>query len=121
MAGSWVYGNLSTWIGEPAKNRAWEMLGEAKTVYDRALGGRTYSPGERECLELQLATCEGSDWFWWFGDANPNEAVSDFERLYRRQLQQLYKLLGERSPDYLAHPFTQGRGDPARGGVMIRN
>jgi alpha-amylase/alpha-mannosidase (GH57 family) len=122
VAGSWVYGNLSTWIGEPAKNRAWDLLGEAKAAYDRALGERTYSPKERERLELQLATCEGSDWFWWFGDANPSEAVSDFERLYRHQLQQLYKLLGERSPDALAQPFTHGGGEGReRGGVMIRN
>ena len=26
VAGSWVYGNLSTWIGSPDKNRAWDLL-----------------------------------------------------------------------------------------------
>jgi alpha-amylase/alpha-mannosidase (GH57 family) len=37
VAGSWVYGTFSTWIGDPDKNRAWDMLGDAKRSYDRAL------------------------------------------------------------------------------------
>lgn len=121
MAGSWVYGTLSTWIGAADKNRAWDMLSAAKVAYDRALVTRTWSQAERERLELQLATCEGSDWFWWFGDDNPAEAVSDFERLYRLQLQQLYELLGETPPDYLFHPFTSRAGSAEHGGVMKRN
>jgi alpha-amylase/alpha-mannosidase (GH57 family) len=121
VAGSWVYGNLSTWIGARDKNRAWEMLGDAKKTYDRALRTRGFGDEERERLELQLATCEGSDWFWWFGDDNPPEAVSDFEGLYRRQLGQLYKLLGERPPDDLARPFTSGTGHAEHGGVMKKN
>jgi alpha-amylase/alpha-mannosidase (GH57 family) len=121
VAGSWVYGTLSTWIGHPDKNRAWDMLGAAKAAYDRALAGRSWSPAERERLELQLATCEGSDWFWWFGDDNPAEAVSDFERLYRQQLRQLYTLLGLPPPDDLAHPFTGRGGVAEHGGVMKRN
>lgn len=121
VAGSWVYGNLSTWVGDPDKNRAWDMLIEAKTVYDRVTGRRRMEQRERDGLELQLATCEGSDWFWWFGDNNPEEAVADFERLYRRQLQELYKLLGEKPPDYLDHAFTKGGGNPDRGGVMRKS
>lgn len=121
VAGSWVYGTLSTWIGNADKNRAWDMLGAAKAAYDRALASRSWSEEERERLEMQLATCEGSDWFWWFGDDNPAEAVSDFERLYRLQLQQLYELLGEAPPEYLAHPFTTHAGTAEHGGVMKRN
>jgi len=121
VAGSWVYGNLSTWIGARDKNRAWDMLGEAKAVYDRALAERNWNQREREGLELQLAICEGSDWFWWFGDENPGDAVSDFEQLYRHQLQQLYKLLGERPPEYLSRPFTSSSGTAAHGGVMKKN
>ncbi len=121
VAGSWVYGTLSTWIGAPDKNRAWDMLGAAKATYDRALASRTWSDAERERLEYQLATCEGSDWFWWFGDDNPAEAVNDFERLYRLQLQQLYELLGEAAPEYLSRPFTTRSGAAEHGGVMKRN
>jgi len=30
VAGSWVNGTLATWIGSPAKNRAWTILGTAR-------------------------------------------------------------------------------------------
>ncbi|MGA7989955.1 MAG: glycoside hydrolase family 57 protein, partial [Thermoanaerobaculia bacterium] len=30
VAGSWVNGTLATWIGAPAKNRAWSLLGAAR-------------------------------------------------------------------------------------------
>ena len=29
-AGSWIRADLTTWIGDPAKNRAWERLAEAR-------------------------------------------------------------------------------------------
>jgi alpha-amylase/alpha-mannosidase (GH57 family) len=121
VTGSWVYGNLSTWIGARDKNRAWEILAEAKLAYDRALREHHFGEQERARLELQLATCEGSDWFWWFGDENPAEAVSDFEALFRHQLQQLYGLLGMPPPAYLERPFTSSSGHAAHGGVMKKN
>jgi alpha-amylase/alpha-mannosidase (GH57 family) len=117
-AGSWVYGTLSTWIGSPDKNRGWEMLAEAKREYDRAVAAGTLAPGIAERALMQLAACEGSDWFWWFGDYNPAQSVSDFERLFRLHLSNLYQLLGAEPPAYLSESFTRGTGTPERGGVM---
>jgi len=116
VAGSWVYGTFSTWIGERDKNRGWEMLIEAKHVFDRIVP--RLEPAQQKEAERQLAICEGSDWCWWFGDYNPGAAVSDFDRLYRRHLRHLYRILGETPPDYLDEAFTHGGGDPATGGVM---
>ncbi len=121
VAGSWVYGTFSTWIGERDKNRAWDMLAEAKTVYDRVMQEGRLNEVRKKEAELQLANCEGSDWFWWFGDYNPGGAVSDFERLFRHQLTHLYEILDEEPPEYLARVFTYGGGDPAKGGVMRQN
>ena len=121
VAGSWVYGSFTTWIGDRDKNRAWDMLGDAKVVYDRAIEQKHFSPEHRQELERQLAICEGSDWFWWFGDYNPGETVSEFERLFRRQLTHLYELLHEPPPEYLAKVFAVGSGDPRLGGTMRRN
>ncbi len=118
VAGSWVYGTFSTWIGGEDKNRGWDMLVDAKRTYDRVMSTRQFSDEKKEQLSRQLAVCEGSDWFWWFGDYNPSEAVSDFERLYRLQLTTLYQMMGEEPPEYLAHSFTHGGGNPAAGGVM---
>jgi alpha-amylase/alpha-mannosidase (GH57 family) len=51
VAGSWVYGTLSTWIGNPDKNHAWELLCEVKQCADRVLenagGGRGPTPADR--------------------------------------------------------------------------
>jgi alpha-amylase/alpha-mannosidase (GH57 family) len=118
VAGSWVYGTFSTWIGDTDKNRGWDMLGDAKKMFDRVMTNEEITPELREKANLQLAVCEGSDWFWWFGDYNPSDAVSSFEKQFRLNIANLYYLLGEDPPGYLALSFTQGSGAPAMGGTM---
>ncbi len=117
-AGSWVYGTFSTWIGERDKNRGWDILGDLKHAFDRALAEGRLGAAELDKSLLQMAVCEGSDWFWWFGDYNPEHAVSDFERLFRTHVANMYQLLGVSPPDYLAQAFSRGKGAPAAGGVM---
>jgi alpha-amylase/alpha-mannosidase (GH57 family) len=117
-AGSWVYGTFSTWIGDADKNRGWDMLGDAKQAFDKTLARNQLSPLQIEQAELQLAICEGSDWFWWFGDYNPGEAVSNFEKQFRLNLANLYDLLGQKAPAYLAISFTQGSDGSVMGGTM---
>jgi alpha-amylase/alpha-mannosidase (GH57 family) len=119
VPGSWVYGTFSTWIGETDKNRGWEMLCEAKRAFDAAVDAGLDATHLAEA-EAQLAVCEGSDWFWWFGGDNPAEAVRDFDELYRMHLSRLYQILRKEPPDYLSHPFTHGGGQPAHGGTMKR-
>lgn len=118
MAGSWVYGTFSTWIGDSDKNRGWDMLGDAKKCFDVVVAANRLSKEQLSEAEFQLAVCEGSDWFWWFGDYNPDQAVSSFEKQFRLNLTNLYHLLGEHSPAYLSLSFTQGSGAPAIGGTM---
>lgn len=118
MAGSWVYGTFSTWIGDGDKNRGWDMLSDVKLAFDQAIEANRLTDKQIKEAEHQLAICEGSDWFWWFGDYNPGEAVSSFEKQYRLNLSNLYRLLGEEPPAYLSLSFTQGSGAPAMGGVM---
>lgn len=120
VGGSWVYGTFSTWIGDDDKNHAWDMLGDAKRAYDRVLESNNLTEEQAQLASVQLAICEGSDWFWWFGDYNPSSTVSDFDHLYRLQLANLYQLLGEEPPEYLSHSFASGSGDPQLGGVMRR-
>ncbi len=117
-AGSWVYGSFSTWIGSVDKNRGWDMLGDVKWIFDKVKASGRLSVEQIEEAEMQLAVCEGSDWFWWFGDYNPSGAVSDFEQQFRLNLTNLYYKLGEQPPEYLKSSFTQGSGEPASGGTM---
>lgn len=118
VAGSWVYGSFSTWIGDQDKNRGWDMLVDVKRTFDKVVASGRLTHEQLHNVEHQLSICEGSDWFWWFGDYNPSDAVRDFERLYRLQLATLYQMLAEEPPEYLSHSFTHGGGEPAAGGVM---
>ena len=120
IAGSWVYGTFSTWIGESQKNHAWDLLVEAKRVFDQVMAKGEMTERQQTLVERQLAICEGSDWFWWFGDYNPGESVQDFDRLYRHQLQALYYLLGYEAPVSLQQVISQGGGKVEAGGVMRR-
>jgi alpha-amylase/alpha-mannosidase (GH57 family) len=118
VAGSWVYGTFSTWIGDADKNRGWDMLVEAKRAYDEVTASRHMDRDQLLAIQHQLSICEGSDWFWWFGDYNPADTVNDFDRLFRMHLSHLYHLLGREPPEYLSHSFTHGTGRPVHGGVM---
>jgi len=120
VAGSWVYGTLSTWIGSPGKNEAWDLLVDARNAYERCKEAGGWDAETLERNRKQLAICEGSDWFWWFGDYNPSDAVRDFDHLYRLHLTRLYELLGEPVPEALSHSLASGSGSPEGGGVMRR-
>jgi alpha-amylase/alpha-mannosidase (GH57 family) len=118
VSGSWVYGTFSTWIGDKDKNRGWEMLGDAKKALDEAVKENSLGGEQLLAARHQLSICEGSDWFWWFGDYNSADTVSDFERLFRLHLSNLYNMLGKEPPEYLSRVFAQGGGEPVQGGVM---
>ena len=120
-AGSWVYGSFSTWIGQDDKNRAWEYLVMAKQAYDQVMQSSSLSDDSVNELARQLAICEGSDWFWWFGDYNSSDSVRDFDQLFRLQLKNLYNMLDVAIPEHLDVSLSQGSGDAENSGTMRRN
>jgi len=120
VAGSWVYGSFSTWIGDPDKNRGWDLLSQAKHTFDLVVANKTFDVDTMHRLLRQLAICEGSDWFWWFGDYNSGDSVSDFERLFRLHLSNFYQMLGEEVPQVLSEVVSQGGGEVEQGGTMRR-
>ncbi|TAN78250.1 MAG: glycoside hydrolase, partial [Gallionella sp.] len=108
VAGSWVYGNFSTWIGSRDKNRAWDLLCVAKQSFDMVMSSGRLSQAEQEAAEKQLCSCESSDWFWWFGDYNPSHSVASFDRMFRHNLTELYRLLKLPAPYNLSEPVSHG-------------
>jgi len=119
-AGSWVYGTFSTWIGSKDKNLAWDLLCIAKKTYDSVLSENKLNAEQLAACERQLAICEGSDWFWWFGDYNSSESVASFDQLYRRNLINLYTLLQQPVPAILHASISAGGGNAANAGTMRR-
>ncbi|MDE1942032.1 MAG: glycoside hydrolase [Betaproteobacteria bacterium] len=120
VAGSWVYGTFSTWIGNPDKNAAWDLLVEAKQRYDEAIAQGRLNETEYAQATRQLSICEGSDWFWWFGDYNAADSVRAFDRLYRLNLANLYHLLKLPVPAVVHQPLSAGSQAPDAGGAMRR-
>lgn len=123
VAGSWVHGNFSTWIGAPDKNHAWDLLCSAKQTFDVVVASGRLSAEQLAAAYKQLGACEASDAFWWLGSANSAATVRDFDRLFRAALAQLYRLLDLPVPQALAQPIARASGVPrAEGeGAMRRS
>lgn len=96
--------DLGTWIGEPAENKAWEQLREAREAI-----ATSSSPGRPAAMECVYAA-EGSDWFWWYGDDQSSGNDESFDRLFRDHLASIYDLLGLPCPDDVRTPAA---GPPA--------
>ena len=117
-AGSWVYGNFSTWIGDRDKNLAWDLLCAAKQSYDLVMQGSRLTDEEKAAAGQQLASCESSDWFWWFGDYNSPHSVESFDLAFRKNLANLYRLLNIPVPVTILEPISHGGTSTSKGGAM---
>lgn len=121
---SWIdemgspHGNdLNIWIGSPAENRAWNLLGAVRRHLDDVGATPATHPEAFESIYI----AEGSDWFWWFGDdfVLPTGVDSMFDELFREHLKDVYRQLGEEPPAALDEPIARGRAvwskdDPVR-------
>lgn len=106
IAGSWIYGTFSTWIGQAQKNRAWELLSHTKQFVDSVLLGLDdYVKAE---VEQNMMIAEGSDWFWWYGDDHFTPLAAEFDVLFRQRLINIFKLCGANPPPYLYEPIANG-------------
>jgi alpha-amylase/alpha-mannosidase (GH57 family) len=101
-SGSWIDANFTTWIGDPAKNKAWDYLCLARqTLAHHPEATEENNPEAWEALYA----AEGSDWFWWFGYGHSSNQDAIFDQLFREHLIALYKALNEPIPTYLLEPL----------------
>jgi len=106
--GSWIGGDLTTWIGEEAHNRAWELLARTRS---RLIAWQVEQPLadltvlERAWHEIYLA--EGSDWFWWYSSRNNAATDAVFDTLFRAHLTQVYITIGLPVPAELREPIVK--------------
>ncbi len=117
VAGSWVNGTLATWIGAPAKNRAWTLLGAAREALAGIVAAApVVAPAEvvagaaspAATAKAALFAAEASDWFWWFGDDHTSAHDPVFDALFRGHLASAYRAGGRPVPVELLEPV-----DPA--------
>ncbi|MGC1248643.1 MAG: glycoside hydrolase [Spirulinaceae cyanobacterium] len=99
-SGSWVDGSFTTWIGDPAKNRAWDLLTEARQML--ANHPEATEENNPEAWEA-LYAADGSDWFWWFGEGHSSNQDAMFDQLFREHLAGIYQALNEPVPPHVYH------------------
>jgi alpha-amylase/alpha-mannosidase (GH57 family) len=119
FAGSWIHHNFAIWIGHEEDNTAWDALHAAREHLLRRIADRRLqiadsskqSAIEKAWEELYIA--EGSDWFWWYGDEHSSAQDALFDYLFRKHLQNVYLLLGDRPPPELSRPISRKSQRPA--------
>ena len=122
VAGSWVDGNFRTWIGAPAKNRAWDLLERVRETLAEGLAGapalsppeilRGGAPGPA-VAKAALFAAEASDWFWWFGGDHTSAHDAVFDALFRAHLVTACRALGRPVPPELEQPVERRLAAPA--------
>ncbi|HQR68054.1 MAG TPA: glycoside hydrolase family 57 protein [Thermoanaerobaculia bacterium] len=122
VAGSWVDGNLRTWVGAPAKNRAWDLLTQIRDALAADVASApALSPPEvlkggappAAIAKAALFAAEASDWFWWFGDDHTSAHDAVFDALFRGHLITACRALGRPAPPELDQPVERRIAAPA--------
>ena len=116
--GSWINQNFRIWIGHHEDNAAWHFLRLARETLTAE--ENQVDPAAREQAWNELHICEGSDWFWWYGDENTSTLEHAFDSLFRSHLMRLYELLGKPVPEALKRPIKQPKQVGAGGGILFR-
>jgi alpha-amylase/alpha-mannosidase (GH57 family) len=113
---SWINANFDVWIGHREDVRAWDLLRDAREVYERhaerQAGGDSIATERLQRAYEAVLAAEGSDWNWWYGPEHGSVNDAEFDELYRKHLTEIYAALGEQAPDALAHPIKKA---PERG------
>jgi alpha-amylase/alpha-mannosidase (GH57 family) len=104
--GSWIGGDLTTWIGTPAHCVAWELLARAR----RDLVAAAPAPDGAPLAWRSLWAAEGSDWFWWYSDRHHSTEDHELDQCFRTHLANTYRTRGAAVPARLARPITATAG-----------
>ena len=116
--GSWINANFGVWVGHPEENIGWDYIERARTAavegsvqVAELLSRQGPAPAEGEEIARQICrslyAAEGSDWFWWYGDDHFSPHSDRFDALFRKQLMNVYRLLGRDIPRELFEPIKK--------------
>jgi alpha-amylase/alpha-mannosidase (GH57 family) len=108
-SGSWIESSFRIWIGQPEDNRAWALLGQARTALERARP--ELPPARFEKAYEAILAAEGSDWFWWYGDDFTTDSAPEFDALFRHNVEQVFRQIGIAPPESLARPIIAPHKD----------
>ncbi len=99
-SGSWIDANFHIWIGDPEKNRAWNLLRNMRKRLE------TEKALDNKDVLRALYFAEGSDWFWWFGEPFHSLYEPTFDALFRGFLKEAFKAADLDAPAILDAPIA---------------
>ena len=112
-SGSWINRNFKLWIDEPLKNLAWNYLKRVRDDFSKYVKKHPLNPHIKDARK-ELFICEGSDWFWWYGEPNDSGRDNIFDYIFREHLKNIYLYLGLKVPEYLDEPLASAFTKPSR-------
>ena len=106
--GSWIRGDFTTWVGHREKNRAWELLFQARRDFESR--NRIFDDATLEQIRHHFLALECSDWYWWYGDDHMTTFALEFDTLFRKHLIALYRLMQMNPPADVFEPLLEHVG-----------
>lgn len=116
--GSWIAHNFRIWIGHPEDNAAWHYLREAREKLTEKESSLQQDIRDETWKEIHI--CEGSDWYWWFGDENSSMHDPMFDEQFRLHLSRVYTLLDLPVPEELKRPIKRFIQDNYSGCIFLQ-
>ena len=96
--------NYKLWINEPVKDLAWTYLKHVRQDFSDYVKREPLNPNI-ESARQELFICEGSDWFWWYGEPNYSGRDNIFDFIFRTHLKNIYKYFDLEYPKFLDEPL----------------
>lgn len=115
-SGSWINADYKIWIGHGEDNRGWEVLGHTRNRL--AALAPNLPPDRAQAAWNELYAAEGSDWFWWYGDDFETDFKSEFDRLFRAHLRNVWMHMRLAPPDQLSRPICAESSMPETESVI---
>jgi alpha-amylase/alpha-mannosidase (GH57 family) len=106
-AGSWINSDFYIWIGHEEDRQAWDLLHLTRDFLKKQATSGRFKEATITQAWRELDIAEGSDWCWWYGDDRSSGQDELFDQLFRRHLQNVYKLLSESPPAALLRPICR--------------
>ncbi|MFK5881181.1 MAG: glycoside hydrolase family 57 protein [Sulfurospirillum sp.] len=105
--GSWINGEFNTWVGDPQKTKAWDLIFQTKKEFEK--NENLLMPEIKKKIEKHFLASECSDWFWWYGDDHYTDFGVEFDILFRNHLINIYSLMQISPPGNLFKPIIKKR------------
>ena len=104
-SGSWINRDFKLWIDEPIKDLAWTYIRRVRQDFNEFVEENPNNPNINKAKK-ELFVCEGSDWFWWYGEPNDSGRDTIFDFLFRNHLKNVYRYFNLKIPNYLEIPLA---------------